>query len=202
MVPQWDRSVNGRFWTWPFLNSAQRVAPLQAVVSRKIAVGGTEFRSVLDGESSQVRVGGEISARAQRPEQLADKLQVARAGMHDGRRRLIQPGSHQVKSRIYGQRTPEQARPGGEPEERQQHVPRKSDGFLSGQRRFQPGLGLPVQWGLRVDRVDQQVRIEKYHLRNVSFRLSSSSSIASATASALSRSEEHTSELQSPCNLV
>jgi len=55
---------------------------------------------VLDGQSSQVCVGCEISAGAQRREQLAKNLQMARAGMHDRGGRLIQPGSHQVKSCI------------------------------------------------------------------------------------------------------
>lgn len=39
-----------------------------------------------------------------------------------------------------------------------------------------------MKWRVGVDRVNQKVHVEKYHLRNVSFRLSSSSSIASANS--------------------
>ena len=63
---------------------------------------------MLDGQGSQMGVGCEVSAGAQRLEQFADNLQVVRAGMHDGRGRLLQPGSHQIKSCIDGQRAPEQ----------------------------------------------------------------------------------------------
>src|ERR1035441_10357795 len=108
--------------------------------------------------------------------------------MHNGSGCLLQPGSHQIKSRIHRERTAEQAKPSSEPEECQENSPGEADGFLSGQNRFQPGLRLPVQWSVLIDGVNQKVRIEKYHLRNASFRLSSSSSIASAKASALSHS--------------
>ena len=57
---------------------------------------------MLDGQGSQVSVGCEIPAGAQRQEQLAENLQVARTGMHDSRGRLIQPGSHQIKRCIDG----------------------------------------------------------------------------------------------------
>ena len=76
--------------------------PLQAMESREVAIGGIKFRVVLDGHCSQVSVGREISAGPQRPEQLAENLQVARTGMRDGRGWLIQPGSHQIKSRTDG----------------------------------------------------------------------------------------------------
>ena len=78
----------------------QRVAPLQATESRKVGIGGTELGAVLDGQGRQMGVGCEVAAGAQRLEQFADKLQVARTGMHDGRGRLVQPGSHQIKSCI------------------------------------------------------------------------------------------------------
>lgn len=167
--------------------SAQGVAPLQAAEPGKVGVRGTQLGSVLDRQCSQVRVGCEIAAGAQRRDQLAENRQVARTRMHDGRGRPIQPGSHQIKSGIHGQRAPEQARPGGEPEECEKNSPRKADGFRSGQSRFQPGLRFPVQRGVPVDGVYQEVGVEKDRLRNESFRLSSSSSIASATASALSQ---------------
>jgi hypothetical protein len=57
---------------------------------------------MLDGQGSQVSVGYEISAGAQRQEQLVENLPVARTGMHDGCGRLIQPGSHQIESCIEG----------------------------------------------------------------------------------------------------
>ena len=80
-----------------------------------------------------------------------------------------------------------QARPSGQPEEREKNIPWKDDGFLSGQDRFQPGLCLPVERSVLIEGLDQEVRIEKDHLRNDSFRPSSLSSMASLTASALSQ---------------
>src|SRR5580658_2393392 len=171
----------------PAVNSRQRVAPLQAGESREVAIGGTQFRPVFKSQSSQVSVGREIPAGTHSQEQLAKNVQVARTGMDDCHGRLIQPGSHQIKSCLDRQRAPEQAGPGREPEEGENYIPWKSDGFPPGQNRFQPRLCLPVQYGVRVDRIDQKVRIQKNHLRNVSFRLSSWSSIASAAASALSQ---------------
>src|SRR5260370_1346831 len=66
------------------------------------------------------------------------------SGMEDSRGRLSQQVSHKIKSPTHLQRAPEQAWPSGEPEECEKNIPRKSDGFLSGQSRFQPGLRLPV----------------------------------------------------------
>src|SRR5689334_24738315 len=50
------------------LDSGQRVAPLQAMEPGKVGIGGTEFRSVLDGQGSKMCVGSKISASAQRQE--------------------------------------------------------------------------------------------------------------------------------------
>src|SRR6266566_6880336 len=108
------------------LDSGQRVAPFQAMEPGKVGIGGTEFRSVLDGQGSKVCVGCKISAGAQRQEQLAENPQVARTGMHDSRGRLIQPGSHKFKRFAHRQRAPEQAWSSGEPEECEKNIPRKS----------------------------------------------------------------------------
>jgi hypothetical protein len=52
--------------------SGQGVAPLQAMEPREVRIGGTELRSMLDGQGGQVSVGSEISAGAERPEQFAE----------------------------------------------------------------------------------------------------------------------------------
>ena len=116
----------------------QRVAPPQAPESRKVGIRGTDLRSVFDSNGSQVSVGCKVSAGTQRREQFAQNCQVARTGMHDSHGGLIQPRSQQIEGCTRRQRAPEQARPGGQPEECEQHVPGKSDGFLSRQNRFEP----------------------------------------------------------------
>jgi hypothetical protein len=95
---------------------------------------------MFNSQSSQVSVGREIPAGAHSQEQLAKNVQVARTGMDDCRGRLIQPGSHQIKSCLDRQRAPEQAGSRGEPEERENYIPWKSDRFPPGQNRFQPQL--------------------------------------------------------------
>ena len=111
---------------------SERVTPLQAREPGEVRIGGTEFRSVLDGQGSQMCVRCEISARAQMQEQLPKNREVARTWMHDGSRSLIEPGSHNFESRIHRQWIPKQARPSGETKEGEKNIPRKADGFLSG----------------------------------------------------------------------
>ncbi len=87
---------------------------------------------MLDRQGSEVSVGGKVSASAQRLKQVAENGQVARTGMHDCRRRLIQPRSHQIESRIHMQRPSEQARPSREPKESEKDIPREAYRLLSG----------------------------------------------------------------------
>ena len=87
---------------------------------------------MLDRQGSKVSVGCEVSAGAQRLKQVAENGQVARTGMHDCRRRLIQPRSHQIESRIRTQRAREQARPSRKPKESEKDIPREAYRLFSG----------------------------------------------------------------------
>lgn len=131
-------------------------------------------------------IGCEIPPGTQRLNRIAKNPQMIRAWMHDRRGRLIEPRRYEVKGGIYPQWIPEQSRPGCETEESKENVPGKAYGLRTAQRRFQPRLRFPVQRGILVDGVNEEVRVEKDHLRKESLRLSSSSSNASATERALS----------------
>src|ERR1700722_12009597 len=132
-------------------------------------------------------IGGEISTGTQRLYRIAKNSQMVRTRMHYGRGRLIEPRRNEIERGIHRQRIPEQSRASGQTEECKENIPGKAYGFRTAQRSFQPALRSSVQRGVLVDRVNEEVRVEKDHLRKESLRLSSSSSNASATESALSQ---------------
>src|SRR5271170_7886489 len=112
---------------------------------------------------------------------------VPRTRVDDVDRRLFQPETDQVKCSINPQRIAEKPRTCCKTKEGQQDVPRDTDCFSSRNCLFQPGLRARVQRGVLVNRVDEDIDVDYDHLCIESLRLSSSSSIASATASALSQ---------------
>src|ERR1700730_6547423 len=142
---------------------------------------------MLDSHGGQMCIGCEISTGASRQEQFSHESKMARAGVNHSDQRLFQPGLDDVERRFWGQGIPEQAGPRGDTKERQEHVPGESDALLSGNRGFQPALRLLVLWSVYVDGVNEDVDVQEYHLRSESLRPSSSSSIASAAARALSQ---------------
>src|ERR1700680_413012 len=142
---------------------------------------------MLDGHGGQMRIGREISSGASGQEQFYHESKMARAGVNHSDQRLFQPGLDDVECRFRGQRVPEQTWPRGDTKERQEYVPRESDTLLSGDSGFQPALRLLVLWSVYVDGVNEDIDVQEYHLRSESLRPSSSSSMASAAAKALSQ---------------
>src|SRR5579864_4550313 len=142
---------------------------------------------MLDRHGGQMRIGREISSGASGQEQFSHESKMARAGVNHSDQRLFQPGLDDFECRFCGQWIPEQAWPRGDTKERKKHVPGESDTFLSGDSGFQPAFRLLVLWSVDVDGVNEDIDVQQYHLRSESLRPSSSSSMASAAARALSQ---------------
>src|SRR4051812_25226168 len=75
----------------------------------------------------------------------------------------------------------------GQSQESEQHRPSESDGLFAGERGFPPAADDGVVMGSLIERVKQDVQIDKLHLRAANLAKVSSSSRAAASARALSR---------------
>jgi hypothetical protein len=71
--------------------------PFQVPEPSKIMVRRTQFRSMLEGECGEVGIGCQVAAGAQRKQEVAQHLSVARAWMDYGYGRLFEPGIHDVE---------------------------------------------------------------------------------------------------------
>jgi hypothetical protein len=166
----------------------QRVDALHAGEALEVAVRRADRGAEPERDGGQVRVGGEVSRRAGVPEELAEDRPVTLAGAHRPDVRLREPLLDERHRPLGRQRLLEDPGTRGEAQEREDHDPGEADRRRSGERALQPSARGAVMGRIGVDGVDQDVGVDEYHLRISSLRAIASSSSASASRNALSRS--------------
>lgn len=99
MVPRFSKA-DGQFGAGLGL---YRIGPPHTGEATEVDIGGTQFGAVLDSQSGQMRVAGQISRRAKRSKQTAKDDCVAIRGMYDRDTGLGQPSINDVEGLVDGQ---------------------------------------------------------------------------------------------------
>ena len=124
--------------------SGERVHPPQTRKSCHVCVGRVEFRLVLDGQCSEMRVRRQITTPAHRLEEIEQNVRMTNSRVDKNRLRSNQPGPDTRASTIHVEGIVEYLRVRGDANEPQDRDPRKADAAGPVQQRFPPLSRRPV----------------------------------------------------------
>src|SRR5439155_25414220 len=111
----------------------------------------------------EVRVRRQVPGGSEGSKQAAENLEVPVGWEHDDRAGLRQPSVDEGECVLELERRRKYGASCAQSQEREEHRPLESGRPSPGQHAFEPGLRLPMERSIRVDGVEEKVRIDELH---------------------------------------